>query len=124
MSVLPLPQMLRRYAQRAIEFAGRVFPSDSSRQLHQRIFIEALPHSREKFIRNFAPGYRHSIGIFERNAFGFSVEVARCVVVQGINLVIRNSELTAHGSVNVLSKLTAVKKSYAAIDERAQSRIN
>ena len=124
MSVLLLPQLLRRDAQCAIEFTGSVFPANSGRQLHQRIFIEALSHPREKFIRNFATGYGHSVGILERHALGFIIEIAIGVIGQRVNFVIRNTELTAHGSVNVLSKLTAVKKGDAAIDQSAQFRIN
>jgi hypothetical protein len=124
MSVLPLPQLLRRNAQGAIEFTRRVFPGDSGRQLHNLIFSEALSHPREEFICNFAPGYGHSIGILKRQAFSLTIEIARCVIGQRINLVIRNSKLTAHGSINVLSKLAAVKKGDAAIDQRSQFRVN
>jgi hypothetical protein len=52
-----------------------------------------------------------------------TIEVTVRVVRQGVNLGIRNSELAAHGSIYVLSKLATVEESNAPVDQRSQTRV-
>ena len=100
--------MLRWDAQGAIEFTGSVFPGDRSRQLYQCILIVKSAQSREKFVADLATRYCHSVGKLERGAFGFGKQVIVCVVSEAFDLVVGNSQAAAHGSINVLSKLTTV----------------
>ena len=119
-----LPQLLRRHAQGAIEFTGCVFPGNRGRQLYQSIFVKNFPQSREKFVANFAAGYRHGVGKLERKAFHIGKEFAVRVVGESVDFFVGNAELAAHGSVYVLSKLAAVEEGDAPIDEGSQTRID
>lgn len=119
----PLPQLLRRDSQCAIEFTGCVFPGDSGRQFYQSILIEKSAQSGEEFLADVAPRYGHCVGKLERKAFAFGIKVTICVIRKGVDLVVGNSELAAHGSIYVLSKLTTIEKGDAAIDQRSQTRV-
>ena len=122
-NVTPLPQLLRRHAQSAIELTGGVFPGDRGCQLHQSVLIEKFAQSLKEFIADVASRNCHSVGEFKRKAFRLSVEVTVRVIGDGVNLVVGNSELAAHGSIYVLSKLAAVEKGNAPIEQCAQTRV-
>ena len=123
-NVSPLPQLLRRHAQGAIEFTRCVFPGDRGRQLHQRVLIEEFAQSLKKFITDVACRDCHSVGEFKHQAFLLSEEVAVRIIFYGFNLVVRNTELAAHGSIYVLSKLAPVEECDAPIDQRSQTRVD
>ena len=116
-----LPQLLRGNAQRAIELTRCVFPGDGGRQLHQGVFIEKPAQSLKEFVIDVASRNCHSVGEFKRKSFLLSVEVTVCVIRDGLNLVVGNSELAAHGSINVLSKLATVEEGNAPIDQCSQT---
>ena len=123
-NVSPLPQLLRRHAQSAIELTRCVFPGDRGRQLHQSIFIEESAQSLKKFITDVMSRDCHGVGEFKRQAFLLSEEVAVRIIFDGFNLVVGNSELAAHGSIYVLSKLATVEEGDAPIDQCSQTRFN
>ena len=118
-----LPQLLRRYPQGAIKFTRRVFPGDRGRQFHQSVLSEKSAQALEEFITDVASRNCHSVGELKRNAFCLSIEVTVRVVRQGVNLGVRNSELAAHGSIYVLSKLATVEKCNTPVDQRSQTRV-
>ena len=122
--VSPLPQLLRRHAQGAIELTRCVFPGDCGGQLHQSIFIEESAQALKKFITDVMSRDCHGIGEFERQAFLLSKEVAVRIIFDGFNLVVGNSELAAHGSIYILSKLATVEEGDAPIDQCSQTRFN
>ena len=120
-NLTPLPQLLRRHAQGAIKFTRCVFPGDRGRQFHQSVLIEKSAQSLKEFIADVSPRNCHSVGEFKRKAFSLSIEVAVRVIRQGVNLGVGNSELAAHGSIYVLSKLATVKEGDAPVDQRSQT---
>ena len=103
-----LPELLRRYAQGAIEFTRRVFPGNGRSQFHYFIFVVARTKPRKKIIADVASGYGHAVSILKRDSFGHLEEFAGRVVFECFNFCIGNTQLAAHGSVYVLSKLAAV----------------
>ena len=122
--LVPLPQSLGWHAQSAIELTRCVFPGDRGRQLYQSIFIEKFAQTLKKFITDVAPRDCHGVGEFKRQAFLLSEEVAVRIIFDGFNLLARNSELAAHGSIYVLSKLAPVEEGDAPIDQCSQTRVN
>jgi hypothetical protein len=119
----PLPQLLRRHAQSAIELTRCVFPGNRGRQLHQSVFVEKFPQSLKEFITDVASRNCHRVGEFKRQAFRGTVEITVRVIRDGGYLVVGNSELAAHGSIYVLSKFATVEEGYAPIDQRTQTRV-
>ena len=124
MSVLLLPQLLRRNAQSAIEFTRRILPGDCRGQLNQRIVIIKLTQARKQFIAHFPTSDGHRVGKLQGDALGRVKQIAVRVIQNRVDLVIGNSEAAAHGSVYILSKLAAIQKSDTTIDEGTQSRID
>jgi hypothetical protein len=122
-NVTPLPQLLRWHAQSAIKLTGCVFPGDRGRQLHQSVLVEKSAQSFKEFITDVASRNCHSVGEFKRKAFLLSEEVTVCIIRDGVNLIVGNPELAAHGSINVLSKLATVEEGDAPIDQRSQTSI-
>ena len=74
----------------------------------------------EELVVDVLACYRHSIGKFERSAFGVSVQRASCVIVQRVDLLIRKSQTAADRSVYILSKLTPVQESYSPVQQGLQ----
>jgi hypothetical protein len=64
-----------------------------------------LAHPREQRIVDVARGVRHRVGVLERHALGRVEERALRVVVQRVQLLRRDPELAAYGSIDVLSEL-------------------
>jgi hypothetical protein len=77
---------------------------------------------RKEFIADVAPRYRHGVGKLEREALRFSIEFTAWIVWKRVNLVIGNSELAAHGSIYVLSKLATVEEGDAPVNQGPQTR--
>ena len=121
---LTLPELLRRNAQRAVEFRRRVFPRHDFRQLDDGVVIEALAHAREELVRDFAAGDGHGVCEFEDEAFDVIEERGRFPIREGKQLLVRDAECAADRSVDVLSELAAVEERDAAIDQRHQTRID
>ena len=82
------PEILRADAQRAIEFAGRVFPRNDHRQLHQSIFRMKAAKAREKLFSHVAPRNGHSIRVFQSRTLLISVERADSIIGKGQNLFV------------------------------------
>lgn len=76
---------------------------------------------RKKTVVYVFPRDSHAIRVFERYTLGIRVQFTASVTVQGINLLFRDTEIAADRSVDVLSKLTPIEKSYAAINQRFQA---
>ena len=118
------PEFLRRDAQRAVELAGSVLPGDDLRQLYQGIVVVIAAQSLEQLICDLAPGDRHRVGVCERRALLFIVERAQGILGERFDLLVREPKLAAHGSVDVLSKLAAVKGRDATIEKRLKLAVN
>lgn len=88
MSLLSLPQVLRRHSECPVEFTRRVFPSDRGGQLHDLIVIIVATQPGEKLVVNVIVRNRHSIGELERGAFRIGVQRAARVMVQRVDLFI------------------------------------
>ncbi|PWT81320.1 MAG: hypothetical protein C5B44_03985 [Acidobacteria bacterium] len=78
----------------------------------------------EHFICDFSSRYRHSVGIFERYLLFFSIQTARGILRQLVDLLIRYSKFAADRSVDVLSKLTSIQRCNATIDKGSQAWID
>ena len=124
MSVLLLPQLLRWNSQGAIEFTRRVLPGDRRGQLNQRIVIIKFTQARKQFIAYFPTSDGHCVGKLQGDPLGPIKQLAVRVIQHRVDLVVGNSEAAAHGSVDVLSKFTAIQESHATINEGTKSRID
>jgi hypothetical protein len=74
------PQLLRRHAQRSVEFAGSVLPRNRRSQLYQSIVTVELSQLTNQFITYISPGDCHAVGKLERHSFRVSIEVTAGVV--------------------------------------------
>src|SRR5215208_6918214 len=73
---LAFPQLLRRHAQSAVEFARSVFPRDDRGQFNKLVVTVNLAQARKHFIAHFSPGDRHSVCVSKRDSLGLAVERA------------------------------------------------
>ena len=88
MSLLSLPQLLRRHSECPVEFTRSVFPSDRGGQLHDLIVVIVATQPGEKLVVNVIVRNRHSIGELERSAFRIGIQRAARVIVQRVDLLI------------------------------------
>ena len=91
--------MLRGHAQGTIEFARRIFPGNGGRQFHNLVIAVERTKACKKIIADIAAGYRHAVGVLERDPFGGIVKVTGRIAFQSFYLFIRNAQLAAHGSI-------------------------
>jgi hypothetical protein len=123
-SFTPFPKLLRRDSQGPIEFAGGVFPGNYGRKFDYLVVVIKGPQLCIQLVVYIAVTQRDAVCKLERNTFGIVVELTGGVFMERIDFFIRNSKSTAHGSIDVLSKLTAVKKGNAPVYQRIQPRID
>lgn len=117
------PQPLRRHPQRPVELAGGVFPGDGGGQLDDRIVVVVGAEAGEESVVDVAVAEGDGVGVGEGGALGLVVERARRVVGEGIDFLVRNTQLAADGSVEVLSELAPVVRRDATIDDRDEFRV-
>ncbi len=113
---LTLPQVLRRHSQRAIELTRSILPGNRRRYFDDRVVVVELAQTRKEFITHIAACDRDRVGVFKRHAFSLVVQRARSVFRQHFDLFVRQSQLAADRSVDVLSKLAAVEGRYTPVD--------
>src|SRR5215470_3548883 len=65
-------------------------------------------------------GVRDRVGVFERHLLRVAKERALSVVLEGLDLVRRDAEPAAHGSIDVLSELAAVPGGDATVEQRPE----
>jgi hypothetical protein len=75
-------------------------------------------------ITDLAPGDRHCIGVLQRYALDLAIERTGRVIDQGENLLIRDTQTVAHGSIDILSELASVERGHTAVDECLHLFIN
>jgi len=122
--LVPLDKLLRRHAQRAVEFAGGVFPGDSRGEFDDFVWGEVSAEPGEQGVIDFAAGDRHAVGVGEGGALAVVEAVAVRVVREFSELLFRHSEFAAHGGVDVLSEDAAVDRRDAHIDERGELAVD
>jgi hypothetical protein len=119
-----LPEPRGGHAERPAEARARVLPRDQHRELRDLLLVVVLAHPREQRIVDVARGVRHRVGVLERHALGRVEERALRVVVQRVQLLRRDPELAAYGSIDVLSELAAVPPRDAAVDQPLELRVD
>src|ERR1700730_10345822 len=82
------PQLLRRYAQCSIEFAGSVLPGNRRSQFYQSVVTVELAQLTKQFVTYISPGDCHTVGKLERHSFRVGIEFTACVVRKCINLFV------------------------------------
>src|SRR5437667_407375 len=122
--IFALPELLGGNAQCSIEFARRVFPGDDLGQFDERVLVIELAQAGEEGIADLTSGNGHGISILQRDALDFAIEWTRGVIGQSENLLIRETQTAAHGSIDILSKLAAVKPGNPPVDQSLQFFIN
>src|SRR5688572_9267745 len=115
-----LPEALRWDAERPIEARGRVLPRDDHRQLRDGVVVVVPLHAREELVADVAARLRDGVGVFERHLLGVAEERALCVVVERLELLRRDTEPAAHGSIRVLSELAPVPPGDATVEQRPE----
>jgi len=79
-----------------------------------------LLHPREELVVDVAARVRDRVGVFQRDLLRVAEERARRVVVERLDLLRREAEPAAPGSVGVLSELATVPPGHATIEERPE----
>src|SRR6266567_85952 len=113
-----LPEPLRWDAERPVEARGRVLPRDDHRQLRDGVVVVMPLHAREELVVDVAARLRDRVGVFERHFLRVAEERALRVVVERLQLLRRDAEPAAHGSIGVLSELAAVPPGNATVEQR------
>src|SRR2546429_199709 len=115
-----LPEPLRWDAERPVEARGRVLPRDDHRQLRDGVVVVMPLHPREELVVDVAARLRDRVGVFERHFLRVAEERALRVVVERLELLRRDAEPAAHGSIGVLSELAAVPPGDATVEQRPE----
>src|SRR6266567_2898639 len=115
-----LPEPLRWDAERPVEARGRVLPRDDHRQLRDGVVVVVPLHAREQLVVDVAARVRDRVGVFERYLLRVAEERALRVVVERLDLLRRDAEPAAHGSIGVLSELAAVPPGDATVEQRPE----
>src|SRR5260221_12073511 len=115
--IFALPELLGGNAQCPIKFARRVFPGDDLGQFDERVLVIELAQAGKEGIADLASGNGHGIGILQRDALDVAIEWTRGVIGQGENLLIRETQTAAHGSIEILSKRAAVEPGNPPVDQ-------
>ena len=123
LGLLFFPKLLRRDAQGPIKFTRRVFPCDGRGQLDQSILVIEVAQLGEQFLTDVLAGDGHCIRKLQSEPFRLGKEFAVCVVQNGFDLLLGNSQAATHGSVDVLSKLTAIQECNATVKQRSQGGV-
>jgi len=76
-----------------------------------------LTQSGKQIVVYILGGEGDGVCIFECDSLGLRVKLARGVVGKGFDLLSGDSELAAHGSVDVLSKLTPIERGHTTIQQ-------
>src|SRR5919197_6030823 len=119
-----LPELLRGDAQRPVELARSVLPGDDLGQLDDCVVVVEAAQAREQLVAHVAPGDGHRVRVLQGDALRLRVERAGGVVRERLDLFVRDPELAADRSVDVLSELAAVPSGHAPVDERLQLRVD
>src|SRR5206468_10258954 len=77
-------------------------------------------HPREQLVVDVAARLRDRVGVFERHLLRVAEERALRVVVERLELLRRDAEPAAHGSIGVLSELAAVPPGDATVEQRPE----
>jgi hypothetical protein len=112
-----LPEPLRWDAERPVEARGRVLPRDDHRQLRDGVVVVVVLHAREQLVVDVAARIRDRVGVFEGYLLRVAEERALRVVVERLELLRRDAEPAAHGSIGVLSELAAVPPGDATVEQ-------
>src|SRR5258705_4013983 len=115
-----LPEPLRWDAERPVEARGRVLPRDDHRQLRDGVVVVVLLRARKQLVVDVPLGVRDRVGVFERHLLRVAEERALRVVVERLELLRRDAEPAAHGSIGVLSELAAVPPGDATVEQRPE----
>ena len=121
---LRIPETLRWNAQGPVELRGSVFPGDRHRQLHNRVVVVELAEPREESVIDITIAERDRVGILQRNLLRHGEQRARLVLAELEDLLRRDAETAADGSIDILSELAAVQGGDAAVEERPQSGVD
>src|SRR3712207_688771 len=83
------------------------------------------PRNREKCSSSTSWSVEgHALGVLQSRALLLVVEGTRGVLLQGEYLLVGDSQLTAHGSVQILSELAAVYGRDPPVDERDEPAVD
>src|SRR5438552_10532087 len=115
-----LPEPLRWDAERPVEARGGVLPRDDHRQLRDGVVVVVPLHAREQLVVDIAARDRDRVGVFERYLLRVAEERALRVVVERLDLLRRDAEPAAHGSIHVLSELAAVPPGDSTVEQRPE----
>src|SRR6266545_7405416 len=115
-----LPEPLRWDAERPVEARGRVLPRDDHRQLRDGVVVVVPLHAREQLVVDVLARVRDRVGVFERHLLRVAEERALRVVVERLELLRRDAEPAAHGSIHVLSEFAAVPRGDASVEQRPE----
>src|SRR5262245_23842227 len=115
-----LPEPLRWDAERPVEARRRVLPRDDHRQLRDGVVVVVPLHPREQLVVDVAACVRDRIRVFECYLLRVAEERALRVVVERLDLLRRDAEPAAHGSIDVLSELAAVPPGDATVEQRPE----
>ena len=113
----PLPELLGRDSQRAVEFAGGVFPGDCHGQLDDLVVVVVLLQLGEEGVVDILIAQRDRVGVLEGNPFGGGEMRGFCIGFEREDFFVGDAQSAAHGSVDVLSKDATVERGDAAVDQ-------
>src|SRR5258705_3581938 len=115
-----LPEPLRWDAERPVEARGRVLPRDDHRHLRDGVVVVVPLHADEQLVVDVAARVRDRVGVLERHLLRVAEERALRVVVERLELLRRDAEPAAHGSIGVLSELAAVPPGDTTVEQRPE----
>src|SRR5258705_696211 len=115
-----LPEPLRWDAERPVEARGRVLPRDDHRHLRDGVVVVVPLHTREELVVDVLARVRDCVRVFERYLLRVAEERTLPVVVERLQLLRRDAEPAAHGSIGVLSELAAVPPGDATVEQRPE----
>jgi len=112
-----LPEVLRCYPERPVEFTRGIFPGNNRSQFDYCCLIKMCSEFSEQRFADILIRQRDRVCVTQGNTLNRAEQTGIGIFVDSGDLFGADTQFAAHGSIDITSEQAAIERCYSAVDQ-------